>query len=261
MTKIKAFAIHIAISLAIFLTFLALVVWIWYPSFYAEVSSVWKALITVAFVDVGLGPVLTLVLYKQGKKGLKFDLTMVAIFQICALIWGAYVLYTERPVLAVYDTRFFVCLNSSQAHFAQADVAWLKQKSNALIPQAFLPPVKSAEEEAKRNAQLKTVKGDVPQLGAYVLGKEFEPITSENLANILKTEQDLSQAVKTEKYQKLWQDFVKKYPNTEKEHAFITMGCGFKDHMAVLNRQTGIIVDAIPVSFIDTKEKRLTQKK
>jgi hypothetical protein len=260
MTKLKAFLIHIVISLTLFLTFLALVIWIWYPAFYAEVSGVWKALLTVAFVDVGLGPVMTLVLYKKGKKGLKFDLTMVAIFQISALIWGAYVLYTERPVLAVYDTRFFVCLNSSQADSAQADLALLKEKSNLLIPQVFLPPAKSAEEESTRNAQLKNIKGDLPQLGAYVFGKEFEPISSQNLPIILKTEQDLSKIAEMPKYQKLWQNFVKKHPDTEKEHAFITMGCGFQDYMAVLNRQTGVIVDAIPVSFMDTKEKRLLQK-
>ena len=68
MTKLKAFLIHIVISLTLFLTFLTLVIWVWYPSFYAEVSGVWSALLTVAFVDVGLGPVLTLVLYKKGKK-------------------------------------------------------------------------------------------------------------------------------------------------------------------------------------------------
>jgi len=256
MTKLKAFLIHIVISLALFLTFLALVIWVWYPSFYAEVSGVWKALLTVAFVDVGLGPVMTLVLYKKGKKGLKFDLSMVAIFQVAALLWGAYVLYTERPVLAVYDTRMFVCLNQSQANFAEANLEMLKENSKTLIPQAFLPVAKNAEEEAQREEKFKNSTGDTPQIGAYVFGEAFEPISPENLPEILTTEQDLSKAVKMEKYQPLWENFLKKHPNTEQEHAFIMMGCGFQDYMGALDRQTGALVDAIPISFMHTKIKK-----
>jgi len=169
-------------------------------------------------------------------------------------------LYTERPVLAVYDTQLFVCLNDSQAHLANADLPTLKEKSQMAIPQVLIPPAKNPEEEAERDEKLKNLQADVPQMAAYALGEKFEPITAQNLPILLENEQDLSKAVEMPKYQKLWQKFLKKHPNTEKEHAFVTMGCGFEDYMAVLNRQTGEIVDAIPVSFMDTKVKRLLKK-
>ena len=50
-------------------------------------------------VDLVLGPLLTLIVYVPGKKGLKFDLTMIGITQIGCLMAGLWVVHNERPVV------------------------------------------------------------------------------------------------------------------------------------------------------------------
>lgn len=49
---------------------LFLVVGVWYPRGYFKLMEVGKIYFIQMGVDIGLGPILTLVVYKYGKKGL-----------------------------------------------------------------------------------------------------------------------------------------------------------------------------------------------
>ena len=53
-------------------------------------------------VDLVLGPLLTLIVYKEGKRGLKFDLAFIASVQLVALFYGAGTLHAERPTYLVF---------------------------------------------------------------------------------------------------------------------------------------------------------------
>lgn len=50
-------------------------------------------------IPVVLGPLITLVIFKQGKPGLKFDLRVIAVLQIVALSYGLYMIDQHRPML------------------------------------------------------------------------------------------------------------------------------------------------------------------
>ncbi len=101
MSRYKAASIHLAISIFVFSLFLALVFLIWYAYPFNHAQGVGKIVYIMAGVDVILGPLLTLFLFKSGKKGMMFDLIVVAGIQIGALGYGSYVIYSERPVYAV----------------------------------------------------------------------------------------------------------------------------------------------------------------
>jgi hypothetical protein len=60
-----------------------------------------KLLVLIGGVDVVLGPLLTLIVYKHGKKTLKFDLTVIALLQLSALMYGLYAVWQSRPVYLV----------------------------------------------------------------------------------------------------------------------------------------------------------------
>ncbi len=67
-------------------------------------------------VDVVIGPLLTLAVFKSGKWGLKFDLVVIAVLQVCALAYGGYIVYQARPAYIVFvKDRFEVA--------AAADIA------------------------------------------------------------------------------------------------------------------------------------------
>lgn len=107
MTRFKAFAIHFAISFLIFLVVLYFILVQWYPAPLFTTDGGWRVIQIIIGVDLVLGPVLTLIVFKSGKPGLKFDLTMIALVQALALSWGIWNTYNERPAAIIYTLNFF----------------------------------------------------------------------------------------------------------------------------------------------------------
>lgn len=102
MTKLSAFASHLGISFIIFLVVLYFIVFQWYPPPFFSSDGGWQGIRIIAGVDLVLGPLLTLIVFKPGKKGLKFDLTVIGLTQLAALGWGIWAVHFERPIAAVY---------------------------------------------------------------------------------------------------------------------------------------------------------------
>jgi hypothetical protein len=61
----------------------------------------------VGGIDLIVGPLLTLLVYKQGKKTLKMDLTVIALIQALFLGGGLYTLFASRPVYLVATNQMF----------------------------------------------------------------------------------------------------------------------------------------------------------
>lgn len=105
--SIKAAAIHLSVSLLIVGALALLVFKVWYPTPLAAVTGVFAIFVMVFVVDLLIGPLLTLVVYKKNKKSLVLDLTVIVVIQIAALAYGVYSLSQARPVwLAFYNNRF-----------------------------------------------------------------------------------------------------------------------------------------------------------
>lgn len=102
MTKLKAFATHIGISLVIFIAILFYIIYFWYPQPFFTSDGGWQGIRIIAAVDLVLGPVLTLIVFKPGKPRLKMDLTIIGLVQAAALAWGIWVVHYERPIAAVF---------------------------------------------------------------------------------------------------------------------------------------------------------------
>lgn len=107
MTRFKAFSIHLGISLIIFFIILYFILVQWYPEPLFSTDGGWRVIRIIAGVDLILGPLLTLIVFKAGKPGLKFDLSMIALLQIVALTWGVWATYNERPAAIIYTLDFF----------------------------------------------------------------------------------------------------------------------------------------------------------
>ncbi|MGM8910623.1 TfpX/TfpZ family type IV pilin accessory protein [Psychrobacter sp. 1U1] len=103
----KAAAIHLSLSFLIAGALAILLFKFWYPVPLAEATGVFAIFAIVFFVDLIIGPLLTLIVYKKNKKSLVFDLATIAIIQIAALSYGIYSLSQARPVwLTFYNNRF-----------------------------------------------------------------------------------------------------------------------------------------------------------
>ncbi len=89
-----------------------IVYWFWYPEPTFSIVGVLPIILMLIGVDLVLGPLLTMIVYKHGKPGLKFDLSVIALVQIAALIYGARTLYQEKSHYVVFavDRLEFVAL-------------------------------------------------------------------------------------------------------------------------------------------------------
>jgi hypothetical protein len=101
MTRIKAALIHLGISAIIGVLVCILIFGIWYPWPIGVATGGMKLVYLMLGVDVVLGPLLTLIVFKTGKKTLKFDLTCIAIMQALALAYGLYTSAMARPAFIV----------------------------------------------------------------------------------------------------------------------------------------------------------------
>lgn len=111
-TRFSAFAVHLGISLIIFIALLLIVVFDWYRFPLFAIEGGWRGIQIIAGCDIVLGPLLTLIVFKPGKPSLKFDMSVIALIQAAALISGTWIAYAQRPVLMVYaEERFYTLSN------------------------------------------------------------------------------------------------------------------------------------------------------
>ncbi len=112
--KLIAFSIHLLFSVLIIGSFMLLVTQFWFPDILFKLENVWEGLQILIPVDAILGPVLTLVLFVPGKKGLVGDLIIVALLQILALVYGGWAIYGQRPEIMVFAGDRFEIIPSSK---------------------------------------------------------------------------------------------------------------------------------------------------
>ncbi len=103
--RLACFASHLFISVLIALLSLVLVFKIWYPAPLDKALGVADIFILLLCIDVVLGPLLTLVVAKKGKKTLKTDLLVIAVLQLAALLYGLHIVAQGRPVWLVFDSN------------------------------------------------------------------------------------------------------------------------------------------------------------
>lgn len=95
------------LSAIIALLVLCLVFRLWYPAPLAAAVGVIHVFLMLLLVDVILGPMLTLLVYKAGKKTLVFDLAMIAALQLAALSYGLWAVSQGRPAWLVFNVDRF----------------------------------------------------------------------------------------------------------------------------------------------------------
>jgi hypothetical protein len=107
MSRFKAAGLHFCISLVVVATIITLMLTLWYPNLYFKLMGGKKLIYLIAGVDVFLGPLLTLTVFKTGKKGLKTDLACIAMLQVAAMSYGLFVMFEARPIFTVFNKDAF----------------------------------------------------------------------------------------------------------------------------------------------------------
>jgi hypothetical protein len=135
-TKLKASAVHFSISLIVFFILAYQIYYVWYPQPYFSVDGGWQGIRIIAAVDLVLGPLITFVIFDWSKKRheILFDLLIIAVIQIGALVYGVVTTYEQRPVAIVLSDEFFFPVLERDYGSQLDSMSELKKYSNEKPP-------------------------------------------------------------------------------------------------------------------------------
>lgn len=239
--RYQAFLIHLAASALILLSVLGFIVWRFYPGFYFHAEGAWTAAKILILVDLVLGPLLTLIIFKVGKKGLKFDLAMIALFQLSALIYGSYVLYSERPGYLVFSIDRFEVAEASEVDHSGA-----QEKAFALGPFSRPKIVFAAPpEEEEMQELLKQLMAGGKDL--YLLSRYYEAFAA-NIDTALLRQLDSSEFLHTAEDQLLLGEFLAKHRGGIHDYSYFPLVGNSDIMLAVVNPSTGKLVSVLGIN-------------
>lgn len=107
--RARASGLHLLISLAVAALAAVLVLAVWYPGDYSELSGGRSLFWLLVSVDVVMGPLLTLVVFdiRKPRSELVRDLVIIGALQMAALVYGLSTVYQARPVALVFEVDRF----------------------------------------------------------------------------------------------------------------------------------------------------------
>jgi len=240
--RLAAFSVHLSASVIIFLIFLYLVFYWWYPDPYLTIDGGWYIVGMIALVDVMLGPSCTFIVFKPGKKGLALDLSLIVGIQACALIYGVTVIYTERPQFLAFSVdRFFVV--------SPHDVEQDKFKYPALLQDRRRGPLpvfaEMPTDPMEKTRLLKETMEGKPDL--EFRSEYYRPLY-QHLDDVLVMSKYIGdyRKVSTEYQQKI-DDFIKYKCGSEDKCVYFPVVGKEKSMMMVLQQDGGKILGAIDI--------------
>lgn len=245
--RIQAFLLHLLFSMAIFAVLLYFIIFQWYPSYYFHIDGGNRATATILLVHIALGPLLTLLVFKPGKPGLQFDLSVIVAIQMIALSLGAWWVYSERPVVTVFYDGEFICMKQSEASEADLDRLVLIDKEPPLL--AVLPRPNTFSEYQSMLAQA------LQQSSAsiYIFGDKFLPMdvvgTVQLMNYFLDVDNSLSgDADQISKYRKIWAEYLENNPDQTGQYMYFPLSCRYGRVLAVFDPEISEIIDYVPVN-------------
>ncbi len=242
----QAFVTHLAVSIAIFFVLAYLIVFYWYPSYYFHLDGGYRGLATIFFVDVVLGPGLTLLVFKPGKPGLKFDMTMIIALQVAALTWGLNSVVSERPMLTVFYDGKFTCMAYSDV--ADFDLGRLSVENGTAPLLAVLPRPDTHEEY--QEMMLEAFSRGSAEI--YVFSEKLLPMDAIGTVHVMNYKLDVADNFvgdddQIEQYRTIWSAYLDSNSQALERYLYYPMSCRYRQVLAVFDPENSEIVDYLPV--------------
>ncbi len=137
-SKTKAFSIHLFVSLIIFIVIAGLIYFAWYPGYLFWTDGGIQGIAIIAGVDVILGPLLTLLIFKPGKKGLKNDVVTIASIQLAALLAGVYIVYSQKTIGVFFTDRAFYTMDHRMYGISPTSKEALERISSKALKEVYV---------------------------------------------------------------------------------------------------------------------------
>lgn len=237
-SKRKLFFIkHLSVSILIALIIIGIVFFIWYPSPLATAVGVTQIFLMMLAIDVIVGPVLGLLVYKEGKKTLKFDLGVIIALQVSALFYGLYSIEQGRPAWIAYNIDRFELVRKNEM---------ITDNIERALPQFQHPSLLKPQWVAVKFAKDANVRSD--DLFAEVLGGISIAQKPERYVDISKATTQLKQRAKSLDMLKQYNDakqvdrILSKYPQAT---GFVPLKANAVDMTVLINKDKGEVVKIV----------------
>ncbi|WP_312669256.1 TfpX/TfpZ family type IV pilin accessory protein [Stutzerimonas nitrititolerans] len=157
--RLKAFLLHLTVSIFIALLAVLVVFRVWYPAPLHEALGVTHIFLLLLLIDVILGPLLTLLVFKTGKKTLIIDMAIIACLQLAALSYGLWTVAEGRPAWIVYNVDRFDVVTVVDIDTRQLNEALAQYRNAPWTGPQWVGTVKPDSPEQRSNILFEAVQG------------------------------------------------------------------------------------------------------
>lgn len=121
----RAALVHLGVSLIVAGVTGAVMFGLWFPYPYRDLAGGQHLFWILIGVDVVCGPLLTSVLFNPAKsrRELTLDLSLVALVQLAALVYGLHSVSLARPVILAFETDRLVAVSAAEINTADLPLA------------------------------------------------------------------------------------------------------------------------------------------
>lgn len=241
----KASGMHLALSAVIGASVVALMLALWYPRHYFAAMGGDTLILLLIGVDVVIGPLITLIIFNPKKKSLRFDLAVIALLQISALVYGCSVMFQARPVYSVFVIDRFEVIAANAVVDESREKAAPEFRALPLTG----PKIVGARqpEDPKRQADIVMSAGNGgPDLAnfpdlylPYAQIRQDAARVAKPLAELAKRQPQDAPAI---------QSFIAGSGRTADAIGFVPMTARIRDMAMVVDRSSGDVVGILPVN-------------
>ncbi len=236
-SRITAFLIHLAVSALVALLTLALVFFVWYPGPLADAVGVKEIFLLILGVDVVIGPLMTLVVYKRGKKTLKFDLATIVVLQLCAFFYGLNAVAEGRPAWLVFNVDRFDLVRVNELDGRNIDAAKPEYRRASWVGPQWVA-ARLPESVDERNTL--TLEGVFAGLGLPQQPKYYLPLQDE--AERIRAKAFSLNELRRFNTEEAVVEIQKRWPDAD---AWLPMMCRTKSVTVLINRTRAEIVAVV----------------
>lgn len=245
MNKFKAFATHLGLSMLVVGAVLSIIVFVWYPSPLFFAMSGWAVVKILIAVDLILGPLLTFVVYKPNKPSLKFDLTVIALIQISALVYGTFVFFKERPFYLVHAVDVFHIVSASEIDVTKMNYEELKQIP-LVGPRMAIALLPDSEEARNKLTQEVMMDG----MADIERREEFYHPYEDYLDKVIERSLDINDYMNRDPHtKKKLEKFKQKHPDLLQHLVYVPLKSKHGFMTLAIDRRDGLPVDGIDIEL------------
>lgn len=228
---------HAFFSLCLALLVVFLIYFVWYPTPLDKATGVTEIFLILLAIDVIIGPILTFVVYRKGKRTLKFDLLVIVLLQLSALLYGLYTVYQGKPAWLVFNADRADVVRINEIDTRKKDQTPQEYKTPSLFYPQWVA-AKQPDNIDERNAI--TFEAVFSGVDIAQRPELYSPITESKL-EINSKALNLNQLSKYND-RDITKNVLEKYPNAD---AYLPLKANAVDMTVLVNRKTGEVVKIV----------------